>query len=186
MAELFVVGEVLGASGFNGNNLVCKYAVAFGENWRLSEGEASGQTQTDYPKGGMAIWSHPIDLHFTTRSVLGWPKLALQVFRIDQYGNYDLEGYGYVQIPISPGMYNLKCVTWKPTGTLKEEFAESFMGITPRLRDESLVVSSEDRRQLRTRSSGIIYVNLSLIERELERQGVSTQGEQSDGAGVSD
>lgn len=50
MAELFVVGEVLGASGFNGNNLVCKYAVAFGENWRLSEGEASGQTQTDYPK----------------------------------------------------------------------------------------------------------------------------------------
>jgi hypothetical protein len=33
------------------------------------------------------------------------------------------EGYGYLQVPLAPGTHHLKCVTWKPTGTTKEEFA---------------------------------------------------------------
>lgn len=49
MAELYVIGEILGASGFSSNNLCCKYSVVVGENWKLHTGEATGQTQTDYP-----------------------------------------------------------------------------------------------------------------------------------------
>ena len=48
MAELYVIGEIIGASGFTSKNLCCKYSVVYGENWKFHTGEATGQTQTDY------------------------------------------------------------------------------------------------------------------------------------------
>ena len=48
MAELYVIGEIIGGSGFSSKNLCCKYSVIYGENWKLHAGEPTGQTQTDY------------------------------------------------------------------------------------------------------------------------------------------
>ena len=43
----------------------------------------------------MTIWSHPLDFFFTTTSMTGWPKIAVQVFKIDSYGGYDLGFYSF-------------------------------------------------------------------------------------------
>jgi len=43
-----------------------------GGAWRLLAGLKEGQTQVDMPQtGDMAYWSHPIDLHYTTKGLQG-------------------------------------------------------------------------------------------------------------------
>ena len=32
--------------------------------WELLEGHDKGQTQTDHPRADMAVWAHPIDVHY--------------------------------------------------------------------------------------------------------------------------
>lgn len=72
MAELHVIGQLLGGSSFPESSLFCKWKVVMGGGWRLIEGDQEGQTQVDEPTdGGMAHWSHPIDLHFSTRGLQG-------------------------------------------------------------------------------------------------------------------
>uniref|UniRef100_A0A3B3ZNW7 B9 domain-containing protein 2 n=1 Tax=Periophthalmus magnuspinnatus TaxID=409849 RepID=A0A3B3ZNW7_9GOBI len=80
MAELHVIGQIVGASGFPQNSLFCKWGVHTGGAWRLLSGLKEGQTQVDNPHiGEMAYWSHPIDLHFATKGLQGWPKIHLQL-----------------------------------------------------------------------------------------------------------
>lgn len=38
----------------------------------------------------MAIWAHPLDLHYTTKGIQGWPKLKLQVWHQDMFGRNEL------------------------------------------------------------------------------------------------
>jgi B9 domain-containing protein 2 len=72
-------------------------------------------------------------------------------------------------------MYNLDCVTWKPVGTSTEEFAEHYLHITPRLKNENLIHTSDDRELLRTKSSGVIHIELGIITRDLQKFGVISQ-----------
>ncbi len=65
MAELHVIGEIVGATDFPSQNVFCKWGVVAGTPWTLLEGEAAGQTQVDHPNDGdMAQWSHPIGSFF--------------------------------------------------------------------------------------------------------------------------
>jgi B9 domain-containing protein 2 len=52
MAEVHVIGEIAGASGFPSQNLFCKWGLTAGGAWRLLEGLSEGQTQVDYPQVG--------------------------------------------------------------------------------------------------------------------------------------
>lgn len=48
--------------------------------WVCVGGEESGQTQVDYPAAEeMIVWNHPIDLHYYTKSIEGWPKIVFEV-----------------------------------------------------------------------------------------------------------
>uniref|UniRef100_A0A1I8I2H3 B9 domain-containing protein 2 n=1 Tax=Macrostomum lignano TaxID=282301 RepID=A0A1I8I2H3_9PLAT len=79
MAEVHVIGQIVGASEFPENDLFCKWEAHFGPAWKRLEGEVSGQTQVDCPASGeMAYFAHPIDLHFATRGLQGWPKLHFE------------------------------------------------------------------------------------------------------------
>lgn len=49
MAELFVTGQIVSASGFGLPSIFCKYSFETGSNFRLLQGLASGQTQCDMP-----------------------------------------------------------------------------------------------------------------------------------------
>jgi B9 domain-containing protein 2 len=56
--------------------------------WDLVEGEAGGQTHCDYPPEGEpgCVWSHPVDLHYAAKSLVGWPKMWFQVWCMDTHG----------------------------------------------------------------------------------------------------
>jgi Ciliary basal body-associated, B9 protein len=51
----------------------------------------------------------------------GWPKLCLQVWSVDSHGRTDIAGYGFVNLPTAPGMYDLECPTWVPEGTARAQ-----------------------------------------------------------------
>lgn len=96
MAEVHVIGQLIGASGFPDSSLFCKWGVHagslyfsdevlyfkhvhqaiihvfLGSAWRLVAGLSEGQTQVDTPQlGDTAYWCHPIDVHFATKGIQG-------------------------------------------------------------------------------------------------------------------
>ncbi|CAG0917254.1 unnamed protein product [Notodromas monacha] len=112
MAELHLIGQLVGAIDFSsGSCLFCKWSVSAGGSWRLLGGAESGQTQTAAgtmvtgSESGQWFWSHPIDVHYATKGVQGWPKLMCQVFHLDLHGRCVLEGYGVTHFPASPGLH---------------------------------------------------------------------------------
>ena len=60
MAEVHVIGEIAGGSGFPSQNLFCKWGLTAGGAWRLLEGLSEGQTQVDYPQVSVAVATHQI------------------------------------------------------------------------------------------------------------------------------
>lgn len=35
---------------------------------------------------------------------------------------YYVDGYGFCHVPTVPGLHEMECVTWKPTGSFKDQF----------------------------------------------------------------
>ena len=60
------------------------------------------------------------------------------------------------------------------------------MGTTPRLKNESLIVSGDDRKTLRTKASGAVHFSLGIIEREFDKMGVSTGTQLRENPGAGD
>jgi B9 domain-containing protein 2 len=68
-----------------------QWGVRAGRSWELIEGLDGGQTQVDAPPDGeMAVWGHPLDVHFLCRGLSGWPKLHVQVWSQDAHGRNEL------------------------------------------------------------------------------------------------
>jgi B9 domain-containing protein 2 len=168
-----VIGELVGASEFPSGDLFCKWSVSHGSGWRVLEGAREGQTQTDHPQdGSFSKWSHPIDLHFGTKGLQGWPKLSFQVFHEDFFGRRELYGYGFVTVPTTPGIHDISCVTWRPVGSHRQQFSSFFLGGSPELTSDSLIHSCHDRQHLRTQAMGRVHLRLMIILRHLSQFGV--------------
>lgn len=72
-------------------NMHLQWGVHAGRSWELIEGLDQGQTHIDCPQDGeMALWSHPVDVHYVCRGLLGWPKLHFQIWSQDVHGRNEL------------------------------------------------------------------------------------------------
>ena len=49
MAELHIVGEIVGAADYDLPSIFCKYSIEAGGNFRVLQGQPSGQTHCDMP-----------------------------------------------------------------------------------------------------------------------------------------
>ena len=88
MAEVHLIGQLVGGGEFYPyTSLFCKWSIQTGGAWKQLQGLREGQTQVDNPEAGeIAYWSHPIDIHYASKGLQGWPKLHLQVFHQDDFG----------------------------------------------------------------------------------------------------
>eukprot|EP00879_Flechtneria_rotunda_P033217 GHRR01036766.1.p1 GENE.GHRR01036766.1~~GHRR01036766.1.p1 ORF type:complete len:169 (+),score=30.36 GHRR01036766.1:61-567(+) len=165
MAELHLVGQILGATGFSGHSIFCKWGLHAGRSWDLLEGLEQGQTQTDCPAdGGMAVWCHPVDVHYMCRGLLGWPKLHFQIWSQDVHGRNELRGYGFCHVPTAAGIFEIDCPTWLPEGSVGERITSFFVGGAPRLRAEEVIYSPGDRFRLQTVSGGVVHLHLGGLQ----------------------
>ena len=135
--------------------------------WDVVEGEAGGQTHCCYPPEGepSVVWSHPVDVHYAAKSLVGWPKMWFQVWHMDDHGLKDLCGYGFCHVPTGPGMHEVEVCTWCPEGTPLEKLQAFFVGGKPRLKYEEVIHSPGDRFRLATRAAGVVMVPPIISER---------------------
>ena len=77
-----VLGEIVGGTAFTAP-VCCKFAVEAGDRWEWIAGSQTGQTQTAHAESGdeVAVWAHPLDVHYVVGTMHGWPRLLVQVQR---------------------------------------------------------------------------------------------------------
>ena len=174
--EVHIIGEIVGGTGFD-SGVSCSFVVDFNsDHWDLLDGDLRGKSHVDYPMDdGFSVWAHPIDVHFSCRSLQGWPRVLFTVWKLDSFGMSDLAGYGFLHVPTSPGCHTIECPTWRPVGTDKEEFHAFFLGGNPRLKRENFDVlyakAWEQRCHLTTIASGKVHVQLDVILKHFGEEG---------------
>jgi len=83
---------------------LCRY-LEWGKAWSFLAGEDTSQTQYAASDDRVHIWNHPIDVHFATASMQGWPRIIMQLWELDEYGRSILSGYGFAHFPTIPGEF---------------------------------------------------------------------------------
>ncbi|XP_069677121.1 B9 domain-containing protein 2-like isoform X1 [Periplaneta americana] len=173
MAEVHIIGQIIGASKFPNQSLFCKWGIHAGGGWKVISGLKEGQTHVDNPEYEVfSYWCHPIDIHFATKGIQGWPKLHLQVYHQDQFGRSEIYGYGFCHVPTASGNHILDCVTWRPVGSLQDQFVQYFLGGGPQLKNPDLVYSGNDRYRLQTETMGTVHLELGVILRNFDKYGI--------------
>jgi B9 domain-containing protein 2 len=182
--EIHFVGQILGGDFPEDTNAFAAYHIAHGSEWSLVGGDSSGQTQVDYPVSPvdqLMIWSHPLDLHYYTKSLSGWPQIVFEVGKLDFFGNKQLIGYGFGYLPSFSGFHTIEIDVWRPLGTAREETLAFFLGGSPTLIHTDLIANltkaREERCHLYTRTAGKIFVECEVLMRNLQQHDIQGQEE---------
>ena len=75
---------------------------------------------------------------------MGWPKLSMKVWRIDDLNQKDNIAYGVVNLPNSTGSHSLEVHTWRPMSDWSEESYNFYLGAPPKLVNSNPVVKNLD------------------------------------------
>jgi B9 domain-containing protein 2 len=137
-------------------------------------GQEAGETFYDSSENqeGLAIFEHPIDIQYACRSIVGWPKVAIEVWSVDEHGRHTIAGYGILSIPCTPGQYMLTIPTWRPIGTAKEQSYSHYLGINPELAHKNVLFSGNDRFGMRTYSTGTVNCRIGVLVKDFHLHGV--------------
>lgn len=163
-ADAYFIGRIIGSTGFRDGSF-CRYWLVAGDQWKLLGGLDHGQTQTDssLDLSDKCVWSHPIDIHYEFTGIQGWPKISFEVWEHDSLGRSYLGGYGFCNLPTSPGHHKLNVDLWRPIGSIMEDLQVNFVGGSPHLRNQGIVHNPNDRFRLKSETSGSVQLELSLI-----------------------
>ncbi|CAI5448156.1 unnamed protein product [Caenorhabditis angaria] len=173
MAEVFISGSIESADGFGDNQLSIRWQISHGGGWKVMNGESEGQTQTDCPSiFEQAYLSHPLDLHLSTNTIQGWPKILIQVWHHDNYGRQEIAGYGSLVLPSSSGSYQLKCGCWRPKGSWREEMMQKFVGGGMQLSNLSILENPQLREKITSISTGSVNFDLNIITKNFQKFGI--------------
>ncbi|XP_055703399.1 B9 domain-containing protein 2 [Phlebotomus papatasi] len=175
MAELHIIGQILDARDFEEENLLCKWSFQIGSTWKVIEGLAEGQTATDSNRvEKCSVFSHPLDLHLSTRGIQGWPKLHVEIWTANALKQCWPVGFGVLNVPTHPGIHNLTIPTWRiAPSNIWDALREKFHGGGVALARKELVYSQSDRYKLSTTSTaGSVGVELMLIFKNFKKFGV--------------
>ncbi|KAM9514310.1 B9 domain-containing protein 2 isoform 1-T2 [Guaruba guarouba] len=177
MAELHLLGRIVGGSGFPQRRLFCKWGLQAGAAWRPLSGLTSGQTHVDDPQADdVTYWSHPIDVHYATKGLQGWPRLHVQVWHQDALGRCHVLGYGFCHVPSAPGPHSVRCVTWRPLAGWRERARRRWVGGGARLAQAQEEAAAggggAERFRLRSEAGGSVHLELGVVLRHFRRFGV--------------
>ncbi|CAE8611400.1 unnamed protein product [Polarella glacialis] len=173
--------------------LFVDYSADAGSEWlpiARKEGFV-GQTQTSYADaGGVYVFNHPIDFHFIADSLDRWPRLHVQVFKLDAAGRVETVSYGSVNLPSMSGHSEITCRTWRPLNmsTFDEARAAHAVGgdagMLPAGRADILDGRvPEVRSKMVTKTSGTVCLSLDTVLRNAGKHGILLPHRASGGAG---
>lgn len=179
MAEVHIIGQIDQAEDFEDRSLFVKWIINSGPLWTLLEGFNQGQTalsirsDTGDTSEQVHPWSHPIDVHYLTKGLQGWPRLEFRIWGVDWMGKCNISAYGFLNIPSKPGNHKLECYTWRPVGDFRRRMLDYLTGQRMHLLDSSDIISNgSNRHVIQSLSMGTIKVELNLILRGFDKYGV--------------
>lgn len=181
MAEVHIIGQLLEAEDFTDRSLFVKWSINAGSCWTLLEGFNEGQTAlsivstlNDSSNDDIKHpWSHPIDVHYLTKGLHGWPKIELHVWGVDWLGKCNISAYGFINIPMKPGFHELSCCTWRPVGDLRRRFIDYITGYRMHLVDPSDIISNGlNRHVIQSMSMGTIKLELNVVLKGFDKYGI--------------
>lgn len=171
-AEVHIIGEIVSGRNFGPGCFSCKWSIDYGEGWTHLEGSQLDQTQIDCLSSSQAsiIWAHPIDIHLTTITMQGWPRILLQTWRIDASSKANVVGYGFIHVPMAPGSHTLEVSMWRPIGTFKTELVATCFGDTIELISDEILYDTAwtERSGLKTIATGKVKLRLDIILRNFD------------------
>ncbi|KAG2496992.1 hypothetical protein HYH03_004997 [Edaphochlamys debaryana] len=189
-AELHIVGEIVGASGFSQKMLFCRWQLLYepSKSWQVLQGLQQGATHaccSGVAEEDRIVWEHPIDIHMQTQSLQGWPALLLMVYARDEgTGRDSFVSYGLINLPSASGCHALSCQTWFAVEADKarnRSFFAWYTGLIPRLEDETFITDLRKREDagafIATVGAGEVFLRLNILTRHLDH--VMHQGGES-------
>jgi B9 domain-containing protein 2 len=89
------------------------------------------------------------------------------VSRLDEFGRMCVAGYGFAHVPLCPGPSAVAVSCWRPTGSMQDELAAFFLGVTPQLLDNDVVFAKawDQRCRLVTLPAGTVRLSLNVLLR---------------------
>ena len=142
--------------------------------WQLLEGVPFGTTHTDLTGTGYPVFSQPLDLHYTTSKIVGWPKIVVQVLQVSALGKYEVVAYGSSSLPMMPGRHaSVRIPTWKPVGTVKEELLGWLFGTQISPRQWQLISDPNSRYKITAKSMGDLVMDITVLGRHFENYGIT-------------
>ncbi|XP_011554947.3 B9 domain-containing protein 2 isoform X2 [Plutella xylostella] len=174
MAELHILGNIHGASNFKYQSLFCRYSFQAGPNWTVVSGLPEGQTVSgQLGSSQSAVWSHPLDIHYITKGLQGWPKLLLHVSCLDSIGQTWTVGYSCCSLPAVPGYHEIELPCWAPSAaTLTDRIRQYFLGGSHQLLQTDIINIGLDRLKLKTESRGTVKLHVDIVLRNFSQFGV--------------
>ncbi|GET89123.1 hypothetical protein, conserved [Leishmania tarentolae] len=180
MSELHIIGEIRSGHDFGNSSYFCSYEIITGTQWTAVEGRTLGSTHVMRSGSDGISWNYPVDVHYSFNNVQGWPKIAIQVWQLDDYGCKDIGGYGTAYLPMPGGGEQELCLsTWRPNlwsssplVRIWQTLRLSIMGGYPVLRDNSLIADNEQRFKLHTLTSGTVKMSFTVIGRGMKETGL--------------
>lgn len=180
-ADVHVVGEIVGASGFTQPMLFCRWQLLYepSKSWQVLRGLQQGATQactSEVDEVDLVVWEHPLEVHMQTQSLQGWPALLLMVYaREESYNRDSFVSYGLVPLPSTPGCHKVSCNTWfavESNRALGRTFFGWHTGLIPRLEDETFITDLRKREDagpfICTVGAGEVHLRLNVLMRNLE------------------
>lgn len=142
-----------------------------GPLWKVVEGQEKGQTAVNKSRyDNYSIFCDPIDLHFGTRGIQGWPKLSIEVFSVNSLDQFYPVGFGFAYLPTKPGLHSLSIATWKISpATFFDSVKEKFFTGGFTIVKKDLIHSGIERYKISTISAGIVEVQVNLVFKNFRR-----------------
>lgn len=167
-ADRFLVmacGQIESARFDGSDNMYCRYQVQHGADWEIVRGLEQGVSQMSSSRGGQSegnvvVWNFPIDVTMKSTNAFGWPQLVITVYGDSPLGLPDqIQGYGSVHLPITPGNHTLYVRTFRPISSRWLDHLFSFFnGQRPEYKDSKFVSKSDGREVTRVQSAGVVKV----------------------------
>ena len=156
-SRIHYFGDIMTARGFQSPNLFIRFELVIPKSdWKVdttsnhftqTEQKLVCFTQTsqvvrvknsDGVKDTFFAFSMPFELHCVAQVGQNHPRMLLEVHS-ERGDETQLEGYGFIDLPPSPGSCRSIVKCWKPIHSVRENLREYFLGMSSILEDPTFV-----------------------------------------------
>ena len=171
-----VQGMIESAQFFEGDAVYCKYDIVCGPDWKILNGQKSGQSQHACQGEGSSnyfVWNLPFELSLSSTNPSGWPQVVISCFCPDFFGREVLKAYGLARIPTTQGIHTRTLQMFSPvSSSVVVNAIGIFLGQKAEIINAPKVIATgEGREIMRSKSEGAMTVKFNVQLTNMEELG---------------